>query len=117
MSELFRFIDGLQFRGNIFREHTYFRKVIFWFSTVMIPLWVVLGFDSGMGMVENAIINLPSLLLGEISLGAWSEAVYSVYGWSFHFSAFVIYGYLFCGFSVHLQRLDILRSKKKEKDT
>lgn len=39
------------------------------------------------------------------------EAVYGIYGMSFHFSSYVIYGVLFCDVSYHLEHLGIRHSK------
>jgi len=59
--------------------------------------WVALGFDSGIGMLE-------------IWNNNW-QIDYSIYGKSLHFSAFIIYGFLFYGLSKHLEKLNINGSK------
>jgi len=65
----------------------------------MLGFWVILGFDSGVGMLEfwN---SYPNFLLN-----------YSAYGKSLHFSAFVIYGFLFYGISYYFEKLGLKGSK------
>ena len=89
-------IDNIFPRINLLRNYRYTRKVALIVSTLMIPVWFFLGFDSGMGMIEEWIRGGDP---------------YSVYGVTFHFSTLVIYGYTFCGLSFIFERLGIVRSK------
>lgn len=93
MRDIFELIDKIKF----FRDDSYIRKVVLVFSVVMIFPWVVLGFDSGLGMLE-------------IWKNNW-QINYDAYGKTLHFSAFVIYGLLFYGLSSHFSKLGIRQSK------
>jgi len=105
-------VDQFMPKFNIFTDVAYVRKVALLFVSVMVGCWVILGFDSGVGMIEQAIKFLPNFVSGSISFGEWRETIYSVYGRTFHFSAFVIYGCLFYGLSWFFQnKLKIDRSR------
>ena len=97
MKDVFEWIDGWNSRINLFRDHKYLQKLVFVFSLTMFVPWFALGFDSGVGMFEvwkhNWMID------------------YSAYGKSLHFSAFIIYGFLFYGLSRYSEKLEIEGSK------
>lgn len=97
MKDVFETINVWDSRLNLFRDHSYIRKVALIFSALMFIPWIVLGFDSGIGMLEiwNNNFNID----------------YSAYGKSLHFSAFVIYGFLFVGISKYLEKLQLTKSK------
>ena len=108
----FERIDNVLPKVNLLRDYRYSRKIILAFSTVMIGIWFFLGFDSGVGIIEQLAKNMPDLVFGKIAFQEWIDIAYVDYGKSFHFSAFVIYGYLFCGTSYWLEReLGVKRSK------
>jgi len=111
MRDVFEFIDNLNVKFNIFREHVYFRKVMLVFAFSMIPVWLLLGWDSGVGVIEEAVKALPLLLGNQISIEQWINQSYMVYGRSFHFSSFTIYGLLFVGLSSHFEKLGFRGSK------
>ena len=112
MRDPFEWIDNLVPKLNLLRNYTYTRKVAFIFSTIMIGVWFLLGFDSGMGIIEQLVKLLPNLILGKISFPDYITSAYVSYGASFHLSSFVIYGYLFCATSYWLQHsLGVERSK------
>jgi len=97
MKDVFEAINTWNSRINLFRDHNYLRKVALVFSMLMFIPWLVLGFDSGIGMLEvwNNNFNID----------------YSAYGKSLHFSAFVIYGFLFYGLSKHLESLGLGKAR------
>lgn len=111
MFDPFVFVDGLEWKGNIFRDDAYLRKVFTVFSLCMVPVWFLLGFDSGVGLLEKFVINFPSLLSGSMSFSEWVVDAYTLYGRTFHFSAFVTYGLLYVGLSSHLANLNIRKSR------
>jgi len=104
MQDIFLLIDSWHSKFNLLRDYKYLRKVALIFALTMIPLWLALGFDSGVGMIEE---GFKTLLFG----GNISEAAYSVYGRSFHFSSYVIYGILFYALSRLFERLNLKGSK------
>lgn len=108
---MFKVIDNFGFKANVFRDSVYMRKVVLAFALSMIPVWLIFGFDSGVGMVEVAIIQFAGWLTGAIAQPNYFEAMQSVYGMSFHFSSFVIYGLVYYFVSSHLEGLGIRRSK------
>jgi hypothetical protein len=73
--------------------------------------WAILGFDSGIGMVQMLISTLPQLLGGSITFTAWIQNTYQLYGITGHFSAVVTYCLMFCGLSKFLEGLNIKGSK------
>lgn len=111
MEEVFKRIDRWNSKFNILRNHQYLRKVALTFALFMIPAWFLLGFDSGTGIIEEALKLLPNLLSGQISLQEWIKQSYVIYGRSFHFSSFTIYGLLFYGLSHHFEKIGLRDSK------
>ena len=93
------------------RDDAYLRRVFTIFSLLMVPVWFLLGFDSGVGLLERAVPNIPSLLNGSMVFSEWVADAYVLYGRTFHFSAFVTYGLLYVGLSSHLDTLGIVRSR------
>lgn len=111
IKDVFDIIDGWNNRLNIIRQHEYVGKVALVFAVCMVPVWIILGYDSGVGMIEEAIKNLPQLLNAQITVQEWINIGYSVYGRSFHFSSYIIYGLLFFGCTKLLHRLNIRQSR------
>lgn len=111
MINIFDVVDGIEFKVNLLRDDVYLRKVFTYFSVAMIVVWLILGFDSGVGLLERAVPNIPALLRGSMSFGEWVDDAMVLYGRTFHFSAFVTYGLLFVGLSGHLARLGVVRSR------
>jgi len=109
--DFFEFIDSFQNNINLLWNFTYLRKVVLLFSLSMIPLWALLGWDSGLGMIEQGIGNFPNFIFGNITFTDWITNIYSVYGVTFHFSSFVIYGLLFVSISFLLENLGIKHSR------
>lgn len=97
MKDIFEAMDQWQSRLNIFRADNYLANVALIFAISMLIPWMILGFDSGVGMVE-------------IWQSNWNLN-YDAYGKSLHFSAFTIYGILYYGISKHLNHLGIRESK------
>jgi len=108
---VFDFFDSFEGKWNLLRDDAYLRKVFTYFSLFMIPVWFILGFDSGVGLLEKFIVNFPSLVNGSMSFNEWVVDAYTLYGRTFHFSAFVNYGLLYVGLSSHLAWLNIRRSR------
>lgn len=104
MKDLFELVDNWRSPMNLLWNYKYLRRVAVIFSLSMIPIWIVLGFDSGIGQIEEA---LKALLIGEDV----ATAFHSIYGMSFHFSSFVIYGLTFCAMSMHLESVGLKHSK------
>lgn len=100
---------GIQF--NLFRFPSKLRKVIFVFSLILLGVWVLLGWDSGTGMLEYPILALPDLFTGNLSLDAWLQIPSEIYGKTMHFSAFVFYGLLYVGLSKHYHKVGIRNCK------
>lgn len=110
MRDLFEWIDQLHWRINILRMHRYLQKVALVFSLFMLVLWVLLGFDSGVGILERWVVSLPKLVSGEMSLEQFWLFGYQVYGRTFHFSSYIIYGVLYVFVSKHLEKLGLIHS-------
>jgi len=73
---------------------------------------MTLGFDSTIGQLIHPVHALPKLLTGQMSLQAWAGLFHWQYGKEMHWSAFVIYGFMFWGLSHHFERsLNIKGSK------
>lgn len=111
MIDVFEFIDSVDVKFNLLREDAYLRKVFTYFSIAMIGVWFLLGYDSGVGLLERAIPNIPSLLNGSMTFQEWVADAYTLYGRTFHFSAFVNYGFLYVALSSHLSKLGIVKSR------
>ena len=94
---------------NLFEDDVYIRKVVWVVTWLTVPVWIVLGLDSGVGMFERAIVNLP--LTWTTGLEQYSRTIYDIYGRSFHFSTYVIYGFLYVAISKHLTKLSIVKTK------
>jgi hypothetical protein len=90
--------------------HRYLQQVALVFAFSMLLVWVVLGWDSGVGILENWFTVFPQLLTGEMSLGEFIDVGYKVYGRTFHFSSYVIYALLYVAVSQHLESLGLVKS-------
>lgn len=111
LKDVFDLIDNWNHRLNIFREHRYVARVVWIFSWSMLLLWIVLGYDSGVQILEDALTGLPLMLRGEATFLQWITASYVSYGRSFHFSSYLFYGLLFYACSRHMARLGIVYSR------
>lgn len=115
----FGFMDGLEltFRGvnfNIFQKTSRLRKTAFGGALVSLAMWIVCGFDSTpLQFVHAALYALPRLVdwvvgvriltLGQILQG--TTAVYNdIYGKEMHYSAFVLYFFMFGLLSWYYER-------------
>lgn len=92
-------VDVDDWHFNILRDDGNVRKWVLICVVAIIPVWFVLGYDSGVGMIEEYLITGNKAL------------VQTVYGRSFHFSSYVIYGCLFLFASRHLRKAGILQTK------
>jgi len=111
MKDVFDVIDGWNNRWNLFRDPRYIQRVLLYFVLLSIVLWVMLGFDSGVGILEDAVRNFPSLVKGNMSFDRYIDVSYTTYGRSFHFSSFVIYGLLFFALSKYLTAIGVRQSR------
>lgn len=111
MHDIFERLDAWNSRLNFFTPVRYWRITLTIFSLVVSGLWLLLGFDSGIGMVTRLLQNFPALVLGQITYGDWVSHAYEVYGITFHLSTFVIYGFMFRAVSLALEGLRIKGSK------
>lgn len=116
-SDPFLFFDELDLKVfgrvqlNLFKFPHKLRRVIFLFSVILFAVWMLLGWDSGTGMLEYPILSLFDLFSGKISFDAWVQLPGEVYGKTMHFSAFVFYGLLYVGLSKHYDKIGIVNSK------
>lgn len=108
---MFNVIDNFDAKINIFRDSPYMRRVTLAFALSMIPVWLIFGFDSGVGMIEELAAQFFGWLTGSIINPDYYGAMNSIYGMSFHFSSFVIYGLLYYAISSHLEGLGVKHSK------
>lgn len=92
-------VDVDDWRFNILRDDSNVRKWVLICVIAIIPVWFILGYDSGVGMIEEYFIS-----------GSKAN-VQAIYGRSFHFSSYVIYGCLFLCTSYHLRKVAILQTK------
>lgn len=117
----FRAYDHLSLRlgrwdFNLLKEDEKLRLVVKRVSIVLIVVWILFGFDSGVGQIEFPIIYIVGNLFlkgrtygeglmvfdGTITWeGVWSWSQWA-YGKYMHFSAFVIYGFAFYFVSKYL---------------
>jgi len=109
------FLDGFSYkiRGvdiNVLKRDGALRHVILQCVCITNFLWLLMGFDSGVGQIEFPVVMLPNLLKGEINFAEWLGLYNWAYGKTMHFSAFVIYGLLFYGISSYLDRQLELKS-------
>jgi len=95
---------------NIFKHDDRLRRLVLFFAGFFTLVWIVMGFDSGTGMIE---FPLTKLILGEAR--SWKELVYWyhwAYGKTMHFSAFTIYGLHYVAVS-HLFREHLHMTQSK----
>ena len=68
---------------------------------------MVMGFDSGYGQIEYAIYAIKDYYLSPSSTPFWESVTLAwnlAYGKTMHWSAFTIYGLLYCATSWHLEK-------------
>jgi len=99
----------LEWAKLFFQDDIQIRKIVFRVTLAVIILWIMLGYDSGVGMIERALVNLP--LLWSKGLDQYSRTIIDVYGQSFHFSTYVIYGLMYVATSKTLAKLAIWKTK------
>ena len=88
------------------------RDVVYKLVLVVAIVWAIMGFDSGMGQFEWLLTKFPEYAMGKISFNEWIEYYSWAYGKTMHWSALVIYGLLYVGISLYLERsLNIVGSK------
>jgi len=108
---MFDLLDRWKHPINLFHHFQDFRNLIFKFALLTVPLWVLLGFDSGVDILVKLLENILPFLQGSISFQELTVLSYEGYGQSFHFSSYLIYGWLFYAISKHLESLDIKYSR------
>jgi len=96
---------------NIFSDDRGIRKVAFWFAFFCLIMWVLEGFDSSTFQIIYAGWALPSLLLGHINWSQFMVIYNQYYGKEMHWSAFVIYVFLYWAVSRNFLKVGVYRTK------
>lgn len=90
----------------LFKYYDRLRKIIWWGSWAALLAWVLMGFDSGYGQIEYAVYAAKDYFLSPSSTPFWDQ-VWTGWTWAYgktmHWSAFVIYGFLYWATSWHLE--------------
>jgi hypothetical protein len=111
MKDVFVWLDQWNSRINFFNATRYWRITVTFLAFLSLIAWATFGFDSGIGMIQSIITDLPQYLSGQITFTTvWNNA-YTLYGITGHFSAVVTYCLLFVLLSLYFERLDIHGSK------
>jgi hypothetical protein len=113
----FGFVDriNLRYKGkdfNLVHDDVGIRKIAFWFAVVCGVLWLIQGIDSTpLQLIYVGYAGLPGFFLGHLN---WSQvvAIYNYYyGKEMHYSAFVIYVFLYWGLSRNWARVGVTKTK------
>ena len=98
------------FNLNIFQKFKHVQKVALYGSFVALVAWFVFGFDSTpLQFIHVVYEGIPALISGEsVDLAAIYN---SYYGKEMHYSAFVIYGFLYYLMSRNFEKSGILGTK------
>jgi hypothetical protein len=105
---------NLTWRGydfNILHDDKGMRKVAFGFAAFCLALWALMGFDSSPLQLVYVLYHLPGLISGQISWSSLSGIYNYYYGKEMHFSAFVIYVFLFWALSRNWARVGVVKTK------
>ncbi len=90
----------------LFKYHDRLRKILWWGSVATTLLWVLMGYDSGYGQLEYAAYAIKDYFLSPSSTPFWEQVLAGwnwAYGKTMHWSAFTIYGLLYCATSWYLE--------------
>lgn len=117
----FSFFDSLnlQLKGrnlNIFAKSRSVARNALYCSLIMLAAWAVFGFDSTPLQFIHALYEgVPAWIMGDATFQDVVGIYNSYYGKEMHYSAFVIYGLMFWGLSVHFDQglLYWVRSQKR----
>lgn len=93
---------NLQYRGIEFNFLKRTKQVRFWvfvFSHIIMIMWFLLGFDSCQSQFEFVLVELPNFFQGKVSFNDLAFIYQDQYGKGMHYSAWVIYGFMFWGLS------------------
>jgi hypothetical protein len=103
---------------NIFQQYEKFAWSIGGLAVISLLAWIVFGFDStpmqflNVFYSNNSASLIPSLLSGKIpTLDSLWTIYNSTYGKEMHWSAFVIYGFMYWALSKHFLKMGIKGSK------
>ena len=110
MKDIFDIIDQWHSNLNIFQP-IYFEKAMLFLIAASTIMWVIFGYDSGIGQPMTIISNIPTLLTGKTTLNQVYNLAYKNYGTTGHFSALVIYAFLVIGQLHILKKLGFNGSK------
>lgn len=95
---------------NIFTNIRMWRHYIAFLTLLSLELWVGFGWEATWSQVGMYLQFLPSLLLGQISLGQVHASALGYYGLGQHLSSAVIYGAVFLLLSFHFEKYNIKKS-------
>jgi hypothetical protein len=106
---------SLIFRGknfNFFQKYVGLRSSLFRASLICLALWIVLGFDSTPLQFTHVLFDgVPAFIQGSASLQDL-HAIYDLYyGKEMHYSAFVIYFFLYWLMSRSWEKAGVTKSK------
>jgi len=106
---------SLSFLGiewNFIKRAKDVRRVVFLFAHVIFIVWFLLGFDSCQSQFEFVLVNLPSYFQGKLSLDDLTFIYNDQYGKGMHYSAWVIYGFMFWALSRYYdKKLGVTKSR------
>lgn len=97
-------IDALElktgsFEWNFLKRDKKFRDVVLAFAIILAGVWFIFGFDSCQSQIEFVLVALPDYFQGKLTYDdlvfIWNDQ----YGKGMHYSAWVIYGFMFYGLS------------------
>jgi len=114
----FGYVDNLkiEFRGwdfNILKESKRIRKLVFVWACIFAVVWLVMGFDSGVGQINFPLeYAVKQLLEGQpIDFSEMARLYHWAYGKYMHWSVFTIYGLSFWGLSRYLENRGVKGSQ------
>jgi hypothetical protein len=122
----FQVIDNLNLQTkhlnlNIFQNYRHFRNIILGVAVVSLAAWVIMGFDSTPLQIINPIMEIvlgqQATIAAKLNYGTISnwQFFWLRYNWYYgkenHWSAWVIYGFLFYFLSKHFDKIGISKSK------
>ena len=87
----------------LFKYHFRLRKIIWWAALLV---WMLMGFDSGYGQLEYAVYAAKDWILNPTTSSLIEDVMAAsdwAYGKTMHWSAFVIYGFLYWATSNYLE--------------
>lgn len=111
-------VDGLSLvvKGNnlnVFQKLGRMQKTCLWVAVTCLVLWFLLGFDSTPLQFMHVLYEgVPAYVAGQASVEDLVAIYHSFYGKEMHYSAFVIYGFMFYLVSRHLETRQAIRGSR-----